>query len=393
MSDRNKELEVAQRFGKKFANRCATVFDNSQLPLVGGEFTGQIAKARHLRPALIDSLVAIDPNEVDIDGLKPYVLAVYESLLLTSKFSKEESYINGLGGQDFQNLSQIGIDIANPETSSTVIRVVNGASTEKPLRVLSGALPALVLMENMTKKGLIPPQLQVIFANNISGRLNTLDKEQAELQAKRAAEVSQAYVREYFPDLADSTVFLIDTPLTKGSRLRDELLRVRRVLINEAGSEVMKTLAEKGIRNGAVRTYTFYGAAHPLIHDIQIEGSLKPILPEQPEIVEPGSIISIGGLQERFFYELRHKAKPYLGPDYNRLKTMQYFTRHHVPPYYMDKDGDVSLERALKNRMDRFLRDGIGKAATYDLDYLEGISASRGELTEFLERQARRLAI
>lgn len=95
-------------------------------------------------------------------------------------------------------------------------------------------------------------------------------------------------------------------------------------------------------------------------------------------MINPKSIISMGGRQERFFYRLRHEIKPSLPERYGEVLTFQFFTKHQVPPYYMASDGDVSMADGLG-----FSR--IGLAAKYDLNYLRNQSVLRGDLEQFLK--------
>src|SRR5206468_3403618 len=108
--------------------------------------------------------------------------------------------------------------------------------------------------------------------------------------------------------------------------------------------DLKSVLEGRGNNNGANGNHEFYGASHLLIHDTDIPGSLVPILPGQPDLLEePDVIISMGGHKEEFFYRLRYALKPKLGDHFKRVNTVQYFTRHHVPPYYMARDGDVAF--------------------------------------------------
>ncbi len=365
-------------YSNKLLGRLKNVYDSCQLMLVGGDFHGQKAKARHFN----QPLPVLSEYEVDYPSAFNVKLPqVMERLLLVGGPTlRDESYIEGLGGSDFQNLPEIATQIALGRSPSTVIRLVYGATTEMPCRALSYLLPALTYMEHT---GDFVSQLQVIFVNNISSRLDRMDTPATSNQAKVFADIAQTYVRNFFPNLDRKTIFLEDTPLDRGSDLRKRLLTLTTSLKKKAPEDILDDLVKKAANNGSGRTYAFYGAAHILIHDIDIPGSLLPLLSDQPEVVtNPNAIISIGGRKEEVFYRLRHALKPHLAPEYNNAKTLQFFTRHHVPPYFMARGKDIALKDVVTNPS-VYLNDGITPAARHDIDYLRKVSSTRGDLQEF----------
>lgn len=358
--------------------RLKSTYDSCQLVLTGGDFHGQKAKARHFSTPL--SVLAEHEIAYPSAFNKELPQIIGRMLLVGGSALHEESYVEGLGGSDFQNIPEIAVQVALGRVPMTVIRLVYGATTEMPSRALSYLLPALVYME-LNKD--IVSQLQVIFVNNISSRLDRMDGQEAAEQSKMFAAVALTYIRNFFPNSDRKTVFLEDTPLDRDSDLRKRLLTLTRTLKKIDPEDILDDLVRKAVNNGAGRTHAFYGAAHILIHDIDISGSLVPLLPDQPEIVtNPDLIVSIGGRKEEVFYRLRHALKPYLDPEYNEVKTLQFFTRHHVPPYYMARGGDISL-RDILNGSGSFAGNGIAPVARHDIDYLCSVSRSRGDLYEF----------
>lgn len=352
---------------------------------MGGDFHGQKAKSRYFS----EFLPVLSESEVDpplaFNLTLPQIMG--RMLLVGGSTLHEESYIEGLGGSDFQNLPEIAMQVALGRKPSTVIRLVYGATTEMPLRALSYLLPALTYMEHT---GDFISQLQIIFVNNISSRLDRMDTPTTSKEAKTFAGIAQDYIRNFFLSLRNKTVFLEDTPLDKGSDLRRRLLTLTTSLKSIAPDDILDDLVKKAANNGGGRTYAFYGAAHVLIHDIDIPGVLVPLLSDQPEVVtNPELLISIGGRKEEIFYRLRHALKPYLDSEYNNTKTLQFFTRHHVPPYYMARGKDVALREVITNPS-AYLNAGITPAARHDIDYLRNVSRKRGDLQEFFAGLGRR---
>lgn len=298
----------------------------------------------------------------------------------------KESHIVGLGGSDFQNLPEVATQLVRSSKPSVVIRLVYGATTLMPFRALSYLCPPLVYLENLAETGMKLPQLQVIFADHISARLDRMDLLTVSSQAKRFALVAGDYIHEFFPRLKNKVVFLEDQPLQKGTELRKRLLESTKVLSRVITKEILESMTAKAANHGALRTYLFYGAAHTLIHDMSIPDSLVSLLSNQPPVeMEPEAIISIGGSKEEVFYRLRHVLKPHLLPEYTKTKTLQFFTRHRVPPYYMAKGGDIALDEVMKDPRKRF-RKNVTPAVDYDLCYLNDVSENRGYLDDFLKR-------
>ena len=378
----------SREYSRKLLGRLKGTFDASQLTFVGGTFDGKIGKSHHFMPHLPPFPLDYDVPLEEVAAFNVTLPKATEALVSTKgKGLSEGNYVREIGGNDYNNLTTIAVDLASKGAyeSGTVIRVVFGATDRMPVRALSYMLPALSLMDGMEQDGIKPPQLQIIFANHISSTFNRMNHAHVAEESRRFTDVAQEYIQEFFPKLSGSTVFLEDTPLDKNTTLRNELLHVTRVLKDVVPSEMKQTLLDKG-NNSASRTNVFYGAAHILVHDIDIP-VLVPIVSEQALMVRPRSIISIGGYQEQFFYGLRHAVKPHLGKDYNNVKTLQYFTRHRVPPYYMARDGDISLDIILSRQRDK--STAIGKTAQYDLDYLAHVSSRRGDLETFFDRQRR----
>jgi len=262
-----------------------------------------------------------------------------------------------------------------------------GATEEMPIRALSYLTLPLQMMDRLREINVSVPQLQIIFANNISGGLNGQDPSKIINQTDRFATLARAYVGEFFKEIGDSVVFLSDRPLDRGSHLRKTLIDLTKVLVSHLSSETRDQLMVKGMRYSP-RVNNFYAAAHLLVHDIDLEDCFVALFPEQEHIMCPESIISIGGQQEKLFYRIRHELRPHLDGEHRLVRTLQYFTRHYVPPYYMANGGDLSMDGVLSNHI---TGQEIAKTASYDLSYLARSSNSRGDLDDFFARMRREL--
>lgn len=375
--------------GSKLGNRCKNAFDNSQLVIVGGAFDGLKAKSPLFMPSFKDS--SLPPMDIyQRAGFNLALPKTYEAMLLVGGSVLADSYIEEIGGNDAKQLPGIGVDlISQGNGTGIVLRQVFGATPEMPLRALSSLPPPLIYMENMRKQGIEQPQLQMVFANHISATLNHMDMDQVQEQSRKFVNIAQGYVDEFFPDLVDAVVFLEDTPLEKDSVLRRRLIEVVRVLDGTLSDATKSELMAKAM-NRSNRVNPYYGAAHLLLHDASLPESLVPVLDDQAAAVDPKTIISIGGHQEKLFYRIRHELKPHLGEDFNTVNTLQYFTKHRVPPYYMAQGGDVPLSAVLNG--DDLYGIDVSATAAYDLRYLHKVSQDRGDFGEFLAGQAERMA-
>lgn len=318
-----------------------------------------------------------DVRKAELNNLFP---KVFEILFETSG----QTYIAGMGGEEIEQIADIGMMLASSnESQSVAFRVVFGSTEQMPLRALSYILPPLMMMGKLKEVTGRAPQLQVVFADQISSGLNRLDVHKTTSQSAQFANTARGYIEEFFPELDGSAVFLGDTPLGQGTFLRSELVLLAQALSQHITPETKESLYSKG--NGTGRLNPYYAAAHLLMHDRDGSEYLRPILKDQLALIAPKAIVSFGGLQERLFYKVRHELKSYLGVEYNTAKTFQYFTRHHVPPYYMARGGDMALEDVLEG--ESIGNQPIAQAAVHDLDYLRSVSMSRGELYDFLQRQ------
>ncbi len=346
--------------------------------MVRGEFDGMVVKFSQFAPTLPPYPFA--PKSLDIEAARLNVRfpKVLESMLFTSKTLKDIAYIEAMGGEDFGDIAKIAMRTAilGSQDPQTVIRIVYGGTTQIPLRSLTGFIPALIYMERFKNAGLVVPQLQMISADNLSSSANKhIPLESAERESEKFASIANKYAKTFFPDVANNILFLRDTPISSGSIFEQELAEVSSITNNVVSNETRQVLSNKDNGNGSG---IYYGSAHLLVHDIALPKTFMPILEDQPNMVVPKTIISIGGRQEKFFYRLRHEVKPHLPDRYRQVLTFQFFSRHQVPPYYMASDGDLTFSDSLDALI-------VGSASRYDLDYLFRTSSKRGDLMEFLE--------
>lgn len=367
----------------RLRNGMETVAQRSELTVIVGEFDGNRLSKHYLASAI--GRVKYIPSENLIAEAQFYrgLPAVAGALVSSEPKLKEESYVSAIGGEDMQNLPQIAVDIASKggRDSKSVMRIVYGASEKIPFRALSYMLPCLVMMEHMQKNGVDVPQLQVVFAFNTPNFRNGFDHRRVSQQARLFVSVVRGYVGEFFPNLSDKTVFLEDSPISQGSGVAQEYDRLTEALKQNVSGILKEKLLKKGIDPSFEKNIA-YGAAHVLFHDAALEGLLWPLTDDHSEMVHPHTIINIGGHQEKDFYILRNHLKSIAGIGENGVRTLQLFSRHRVPPYYMARGGDVLLEDVVRGRENYSTE--IAETALYDLKYFKKVSDRRGDTKGFI---------
>lgn len=382
-------LTEAKGYGSKMLGRLKHAYDKSSLALSEGPMDGQ-----RLSYDAVHSFLPRVPYSV---SESPVELAAYNKIVteMTAKMVAPGLYIDGIGGMDFKNLPTIVGNEAKRriegQESGMALRVVYGATKETPLRALSYIIPALCYMENMQRGGLSLPQLQIIFPYHISARLNRMAIGIAREEAEKLAIVARDYVDEFFPQLAEKVIFMDDGGAS--FLAEKELEFIAGLSSDKATREDVGILALKGEVHGGIDTYLLYAAAHVLIHDTAGDGILRPMFGAQSGPIDHRVIVSFGGKSERIFYRLRHAVKPHLGQEYNQIPTLQFFTRHSNAPYYMAKEGDLSLFGGLSDPGSRL--KPISTAAAFDLEYLEESVNGRGyhmpTFSEFLTKEGEKL--
>lgn len=308
-----------------------------------------------------------------MENIGPELQKVLEIMLI----EPSSNYISGLGSYDANNVIEVGNRIVQGK-GGVVYRIVFGASEEVPLRALSYVIPSLELMSRLKDNGFDVPQLQVIFANHISGGLNGLDLGKVRSESFNLASCISRMARNHYSGVFDSIVFLEDQNPREAEFLSQALYNCSSCVKETILSADREILAGKG--SGETDLNYLYAGAHLLVHDFDIP-MFSPVFASQ-ELQKPAEVlISFGGIQEKLFYKIRHEVRT--GLSARRLvPTLQYFTRHHVPPYYMARGGDISLNAASGEILGG---KTIAKAAESDLSLLVQKFGGYPELFEFLE--------
>jgi len=395
-----KERETRGNFSKSAVGKTANAFGTSTYEFVKKGPKGDVVRIRprkgvirgRLMPALAAAIYEPTSDPLVNAEFNKRLPVVADILLGNTVGVLNVRYINAIGGgDDLENVAQIAIDLAEDKAdeTGTVIRMVFGATEKMPVRALSYPLPVLQMMVAMEEIGITPPQLQLVFANNISAGINEFSQDEVAAQTKLFVVAEQEYLKRFFPELSDRVVFLEDVPLESVGTLANDLQAIKKAIEEKGDRELLAQLLSKGGKDSIA-----YGGAHLLFHDLAPEGLLKPVDGVvQPDMIIPQTMMSVGGRQEEIFYVLRMDAKKKGGLPFHanqRVKTVQFVTDHAVPPYRMAKyrygdrfedmpNGDIALQDVGRN-----VYGLVDPTVVFDFAYHLQVSLARSNFVEFL---------
>jgi hypothetical protein len=287
------------QFSGKTYKRITDAYGNSPLKIVGGNDQNRGAIRRRLIPVLNTTEYAAtdDPSK---DGIfKGNATLVTNILLGNTTGVVDARYVTAIGGgKDLENLPGIVVDIASnkADETKTVFRMVYGASEAFPLRSISYPVPVLQMMYAMQQRDITPPQLQIVFANNISAGINGLSPREVAEQTKLFVDTEREYLKRFFPELFDRVVFLQDKPMEEGGELKNLWTSLTTAVDERLDPKLKKRLLEKG--SNPSKENLAYGAAHLLFHDLATQGLVVPYDDYNSAVmIEPQTALSVGGIQ------------------------------------------------------------------------------------------------
>jgi hypothetical protein len=338
--------EQVFKLGKRQANILAEIVSGT--PFVDIEGSSPLAR-REIRDELgsfnyADTFV----HSGDTNISRPIVVDG-----LVGKAARRGGYISGLAKDDLNSLLRTSTEACSSRQMPLVLRLVYGATEQASLRALSYPLPAMQAIDRIREQSGIAPYLQIVFADNISGTLNCLDEQKVRDESAMMLEaIRQVGVRigvsEQVGFYDDSSVALDDI---------DEAARMFRIVAPE---NFLKLLAGKGSDNDLEVTCR-YTAAHYILHDHPDTHLTHSSGAEMPA---SANIVDIGGIQERYFKSARVLIGKALRAE---VQSSQIYTKHHVPPYYMARGGDIALRDFLEGKQ---LDNNLAVAARTDITYL-----------------------
>lgn len=404
-------------YGKKTGNRLATALDQSTLQLVGEDEVRKIMGGDlHAISHQLGEFPLKGADGVTVGGFNTKFVAATEALLLvdldqkneTAKGEKttleRESYIEGIGALDIHNLLPAVQDLVLADSQPQhVIRTVFGGTRKMPARGLGYLTQGSVMLEELHRRGLPLPQLQFIFAHPISVAANDLDSRVAEEQAQLMSKVGRVFVDTFFPQVSNRIVFMETVGIAVNKEAGEIAKTLKQAYQEKVPDDLKVKMNVKGGNHGGAENSDTYAIAHFLVHDRYMPGLLAPMFEDQAAEVIPSTITTIGGVQEKDFYQLR-MALAEAVPDLKNVRTLFYSSRQGVPPYLMANNGkiDLSLEDYLQKgeypfQGDPSVRGRMDAESPFDpsalLDYknLKLVTQNRGGIERFLEvvRRAR----
>lgn len=267
----------------------------------------------------------------------------------------ELAYAESVGKSEKRSIAEI---IHNTSGEGTVVRLFFGATAEMPARGLSYITAASRIAEYIPHE-----QVQIIFANNIGCEVNGLSKRESQHQARLLAELGKKYIGLHHPDIVDTYFFGEDVPSPKIKELRPAVTQ-----LIESDEKLARRLKGKGSKHG--EDYATYSAAH-IFYQEMADMSPVGLSGEEPEPLEAQRIVSIGCQQEHPFYRLRVAARRAF-QDEEFIPTAQVFTKHLLPPYYVSRGGEQTLENMVQSGID--VLSAGDDSVRRDLTYLRDVA-------------------
>ncbi|WP_331732658.1 hypothetical protein OG613_48365 (plasmid) [Streptomyces sp. NBC_00015] len=268
--------------------------------------------------------------------------------------ARRTGYLHGLPDQGVGPLLQ-AVDKA--VRTPLVLRVVYGASTQVPLRALSYVLPAVLMATRLSAVGCSTPYLQVILAASLGCRINAL----AERDVAEETAVLAHSLDRMLAVLTPGRYGIYSTP----SGTEDVLAVLHQLVDGLTPAERARVLDRLGGKGGATADEQTlrYAAAHVLVHD---RVAVPLALSKGGPAPENATVIDIGSLQERHFYDVRRLFAS--GPPGGAEPGALVLSRHSVPPYTMARGGDIGLREFLTGRSTENIP--VASAARHDLRLL-----------------------
>lgn len=342
-----------QSLGKKQANILASIFGGTRI--IGPE-GGEILH-RDTAHQQISELQYMDTFEHSgkTNIRRPKVLGS-----IIGPTATKYGYIHGIDRDSVGLVASTVSAATSAEDTPITMRLVFGGTEQSSIRSLSYPLPAMQMLERMTALD-VDVNLQVVFANKVSAKLNRLNR--AAVYDETCKTIFGITRLAQTMSLSDRIGFYTDQDIDLGL-VYDAAKRLDSTAINKFLPMGLDT-EDRGI---AAR----YAAAHFVLHDGP--ATQMNFIGGVDRKTDDRIMVDIGSLQERHF----RFARTLLAEEYNSpLVIPQVYTKHRVPPYYMARGGDIALDSA-------FGTDQIANLppeARYDIEYL-GRHVDLNELME-----------
>lgn len=259
------------------------------------------------------------------------------------------------------NLEHIGELMGVPCGDGTVLRVFFGATERMPLRALGYITAACQIARHVPHE-----QLQFIFVNKLGQDINDLPLSATRRQAQLLSRIGRRFIAMNHPELQAHVLFAEDGRMSHLARFRPSMETML-----ASNPDAAQALARKAA--GRRADGVLYAAAHVLHQETDLL-ALEPLNEDEPEPAVAKRICNIGGQSERLFHGVRMIGRTALAElDIEPIASMQVFTRHQLPPYFMARGGEQSLEQALTDGVN--LDVACDPAARRDVLHLAKIDA------------------
>lgn len=334
---------------------------------------------------------------IDDIGLTLTALTSEEGMMLTQITQPSDAYIDGI---DCEGLALLP-DIVQSADRNNIFRTVFGATEQMPLRALSYLIPSIKIAEKLLATNHIGPivpkpdrsiALEFLFMNEASSQINGKDAKKCRQSSDLFSHIARAYIDKFHPTVSNIVSFVTDDGFSHKLLSHQSYDRVANK-VEESLDEQTREAIVRMSRNRSTRTDAFrYATLHAFVHDGFVEGALDKN--HQPNCT---ILTSFGAAPEKLFYAVRKATLPYIGSEFRftPVPTVQFITKHTVPPYILMEPHDILLEQALFQpaQVRRIYADrgenGLHTVVRKELSLLVEDSGSIWELEDFLKTSSK----
>lgn len=369
----NPEQQTKRSLPPKAFNRLTSTLTASSLEVFDSEKN---------KPRQFIGPVAVTMNDLSADHQD----------VLSSLTKPSDAYITSI---DQKGLSLLPQMVQQPD-KQIIFRTVFGGTERMPLRALSYLIPSIKIAEKLVNaKSQRNSLLQIarnvaiefLFMNEASSGVNGLDRGRCRRASDLFSDVAKKYVQMFHPAIARSVSFPTDDGFSDNLLSHPAYERVveraERSMSEQAYQDVLDMAGKKSTRSDAFR----YATLHSFVHDGFVEGVL-----DKNHRPSRSILTSFGASPEKRFFAVRRATVPHIGSEFSfsRVPTVQFITKHTVPPYVLMTPHDIALEDALK-KPSEVLRvyagkedNGVHTVVKNELMLLAQDAGNIGQLEDFL---------
>ena len=282
------------------------------------------------------------------DGMNPEL----EAIFMTGGTPEEKGLFKSVDMQGAANLFDFTHN-SNDKLDTLVLRTVYGA-THKPLptSALAYAVPSFVVGKKLSK-----PNIDVIIADGAAIQLNGMPEGKVNYNTSLLFNVMKKYVEAFYPGLVGKVNFWRDKTFTKDLLASPEWAAVfpEMVALLDDNPKIMKEIygyaEHMGVTKQEADLYSnLHWPEHRVTFDKDAPAKHDNFFTGEKGLLPIGFNLSFGAKPEKDFNAVMNATEKAFGKlsFVGLVPHAQIITDFNNAPYYPKKDGDVSIEAAIK---------------------------------------------